>query len=107
MTELQFWADLKKNSIKFFWGMLFIQLILGVAWMIWTGSDVRTTGTRNSKEIDQIKLELSQKATIQMVLQIKTDQSLRMNEILVNTKELKEGQLKLMELFFNHLNTGK
>jgi len=103
MSEAQFWTDLKKNSIKFFWSALLLQLILGVAWFIWTGAVMTNNVAKNTEDIKIIKNDLSQKASMNMVLQIKSDQNEKMKEILDNTKDLKSGQISLMNALIDHV----
>ena len=103
MTETQFTKNLK----KWFFGSLLIQIVLGAAWIIYTGGTMNTTVTKNTEDIRSIMGQMDKKADINMVLRIKGDQDRMQQMILDNTKDLKTGQLQLMNIMINHISKEK
>lgn len=103
MTETMFVKNLK----KWFFGSLLIQIVLGAAWIIYTGGSMNAAVTQNTEDIKNITMQLEKKADVQMVQRIKYDQDKVQQMILDNTKDLKTGQLQMMNILINHISKEK
>lgn len=78
MTESQF----SKNIKKWFFGSLLTQIAVMVVWAIYTSGTMNASVAKNSKDIDAITEQMDQKADVQMVLRIKSDQDMRQQTLL-------------------------
>lgn len=100
MTEITF----MKNIKKWFWGSLLIQVVLGAVWIIYTNGAMSSTMMQNADDIRDIQIQLNNKAELSTVMRIKSDQDKVQQMILDNTKDLKAGQLQMINVLINHIS---